>query len=445
MKIRILCWIHSGQCVVSGSVQKDPRAEVRKESLYLGNQQVSKTLERAVQCRTPSKNIMGKNTKSVRRAESETQSIRNNSSLGPDRAPHRCDIKTGFVLLLTLVFLLTAIAYATELSLKTAVFSETWYKKVLNQTGTYYVLIEYLSRRENQTIFLAPKSPTQIPTQTTDVSVHHHVAHPSNYHFILDEPDKCSQWDPFLVLMVPVAPHQVDARNAIRSTWGNESSVQGRAVLTLFFVGLTGGSKAQQQLEEESRQHRDLVQSNFVDSYFNLTIKTMVIMDWLATRCAQASYAMKVDSDVYINVENLMSLLLAPNTPRENYITGHLMWNRFVVRDKNSKWYVSEELYPELKYPTYPLGMGYVFSSDLPEKIVEASKKVKGFNNEDAYIGACLKWLGIAPSSPPDPSQFRVYMWQYKREDFLRVITTLLGSPQQLIDIWKDVKRPTLV
>ncbi len=361
-------------------------------------------------------------------------------SLGADRAPHRCHIKTGFFLLLTLVILLTTIAYVSEFPLKTAALPDILYQKVLNQLRSYYVVTEYPSASENQTIFVTPKSVQQSPTQTTDIdiSVHHHVAHPSNYHFTLDEPDKCSQWDPFLVLMVPVAPHEVDARNAIRSTWGNQSSVQGKAVRTLFLVGLT---EAQQQLEEESRQHRDLLQSNFVDSYFNLTIKTMVIMDWLATRCPQASFSMKVDSDMYINLENLMSLLLSPNTPRQNYITGHLMRNRSVIRNNKSKWYVAEELYPEPKYPTYLLGMGYVFSNDLPEKIVEASKEVKPFNIEDAYVGACLKQLGVAPSSPPDPSLFRAYLGQYNREDFLRVITTILGSPQQLIDIWKDVKQ----
>uniref|UniRef100_A0A673L124 Hexosyltransferase n=1 Tax=Sinocyclocheilus rhinocerous TaxID=307959 RepID=A0A673L124_9TELE len=257
-----------------------------------------------------------------------------------------------------------------------------------------------------------------------------------NYHFILDEPDKCSQ-NPFLVLMVPVAPHQVDARNAIRSTWGNESSVQGKAVLTLFLVGLTGGPEAQQQLEEENQQHRDLVQSNFVDSYFNLTIKTMVIMDWLATHCPQANFSMKVDSDMYINVENLMSLLLAPNTPRQNYITGYLMWNQNVIRNKKSKYYVSEELYPESKYPTYVLGVGYVFSNDLPKNIVEASKDMKPFNIEDAYVGTCLKRLGIKPSRAPDPSQFRTYMKDSKGHDLSKVITTIARSPKQIIEFWQ--------
>uniref|UniRef100_A0A671RIR1 Hexosyltransferase n=1 Tax=Sinocyclocheilus anshuiensis TaxID=1608454 RepID=A0A671RIR1_9TELE len=350
-------------------------------------------------------------------------------------------IKPGFVVLVTLIFL-SIIAYIYDFSLMPVTLPLTWFNNA-KQTKLYNAVSEGLSGKINVWNFSTKTIETGTTVeQTTDIPIYHHVAHPRNYHFILDEPDKCKQ-DPFLVLMVPVAPHQLEARNAIRSTWGNESSVQGKAVLTLFLVGLTGGAEAQQHLEEESRQHRDLLQSNFVDSYFNLTIKTMVIMDWLATRCPQAAYAMKVDSDMYINLKNLMSLLLSPNTPRQNYITGYLMWDRPVIRDKNSKWYVAEELYPEPKYPTYLLGMGYVFSNDLSEKIVEASKEVKAFNIEDAYVGACLKQLGVAPSSPPDPSQFRAYLGQYNREDFLRVITTILGSPQQLIDIWKDVKRPT--
>uniref|UniRef100_A0A673KTN7 Hexosyltransferase n=1 Tax=Sinocyclocheilus rhinocerous TaxID=307959 RepID=A0A673KTN7_9TELE len=325
--------------------------------------------------------------------------------------------------------------------------SLTWFNTA-NQTKLYNVVSEGLSGKKKFWNFLNNQQTIQTTTtvekpsasiRTEHISVHQYVAHPSNYHFILDEPDKCSQ-NPFLVLMVPVAPQQVDARNAIRSTWGNESSVQGKAVLTLFLVGLTGGPEAQQQLEEESRQHRDLVQSNFVDSYFNLTIKTMVIMDWLATRCPQANFSMKVDSDMYIGLENLMTLLLAPNTPRQNYITGHLMWNQNVIRNKNSKWYVPKELYPEPKYPTYVLGMAYVFSNDLPPKIVEASEAIKPFNIEDAYVGACLKRLGINPSGAPDPSQFQTYMNNPKSHDLSKLITTIAGSPEKVVEFWLNVK-----
>uniref|UniRef100_A0A8C2EGU5 Hexosyltransferase n=1 Tax=Cyprinus carpio TaxID=7962 RepID=A0A8C2EGU5_CYPCA len=356
--------------------------------------------------------------------------------------------KPGFVVLVTLTFLASIIAYVYDFSLMPVTHPLTWFN-IANQTKLYNVVPEGLSGKKNVWNFLIKQQTIQTTTtmekpsasvSTEHISIHQYVAHPSNYHFILDEPDKCSQWDPFLVLMVPVAPHQVEARNAIRSTWGNESSVQGKAVLTLFLVGLTGGPEAQQQLEEESRQHRDLVQSNFVDSYFNLTIKTMVIMDWLATRCPQANFSMKVDSDIYLNMENLITLLLAPNTPRQNYITGYLMWDQPVIRNKNSKWYVAEELYPEPKYPTYVLGMGYVFSNDLPPKIVEASEAIKPFNIEDAYVGACLKWLGINPSGAPDPSQFQTYMNDPKSHDLSKLITAIAGSPEKVVEFWLNVK-----
>ncbi|TRY62378.1 hypothetical protein DNTS_006568, partial [Danionella cerebrum] len=353
-------------------------------------------------------------------------------------------IKRRFFLLLTLTMLLSAIACIYTFSFEDTIFPQTWLHNVLNQTrfdkGNMFSDVRSvknpLAPLPNQQV-----QPRGTTPQTTDIPIYHHVAHPRNYHFIMDEPDKCKE-NPFLVFMVPVAPHQVDARNAIRSTWGNESTVQGKTILTLFLVGLTERQKTQEDVKEESRQHRDLIQSNFMDSYFNLTIKTMVIMDWLATRCPQANYSMKVDSDMFINVNNLITLLLRPDTPRENYITGMLMWNRPVVRNKDSKWYVSEELYPEPTYPTYLLGMGYVFSNDLPARLVEVSKVTKPFNIEDAYIGACLKHLGVSPSSPPDPSQFRAYLGQYVREDFLHVITTILGSPQRLRDIWTDITKP---
>ncbi|KAL7833927.1 hypothetical protein AOLI_G00288870 [Acnodon oligacanthus] len=299
--------------------------------------------------------------------------------------------------------------------------------------------------RHNVTDTLSMESMTAVPVKESS-SICYHEAYPHNYRFIIDEPHKCEQENPFLVLMVPVAPHELEARNAIRSTWGNESVVQNKTITVVFSLGLPGNEveKQQEELRLESQQYHDLIQSDFMDSYLNLTIKTMVIMDWLATRCPQASYAMKVDSDMFLNLENLMSLLLRPDTPKENYMTGKIMWNIPVIRDKNSKWYVSKELYAEDYYPTYPLGMGYVFSNDLSQKIVEVSKEIKPFNIEDAYVGACLKRIGISPSDPPNPSQFKGYFsGKYKREEFASVITTILNSPQQLITFWQDLKRPT--
>ncbi|XP_068178294.1 beta-1,3-galactosyltransferase 5-like isoform X2 [Antennarius striatus] len=299
---------------------------------------------------------------------------------------------------------------------------------------------------------LAPSEPPETPTTTTTmttttttppVGFQYHHAYPRNYLFILDNKDVCKTKNPFLVLMVPVRPSNVEARNAIRQTWGKEMLVQDKVVVTMFMLGDSGGNEEdQKKLQQENLQHRDLIQSNFIDSYANLTIKTMVIMNWLATRCPEAAYGMKIDADMFLNIDNLVEMLKQPDIPKTEYLTGYLMWNRPVVRSRNSKWYVSEELYPEPTYPTYTLGMGYVFSNDLPFKFVEISKSVKFFNIEDAYIGMCMKMLGLAPRSPPVPSRFKAYNSQYNRCDFSKVITYILGSSKELLDYWTDLKKP---
>ncbi|XP_037390434.1 beta-1,3-galactosyltransferase 2-like isoform X3 [Pygocentrus nattereri] len=324
----------------------------------------------------------------------------------------RLRFQSCFILLLSITFTVSVIIYVfgfhTELS---KVWFHKFAKLIRFQKVKNHTLINMTClTRHNVTDMLSMESMTAFPLNEAS-SICYHEAYPHNYGFIIDEPDKCEQENPFLVLMVPVAPHELEARNAIRSTWGNERVVQNKNITVVFSLGLPGieAEKQQEELRLESQQYHDLIQSDFMDTYINLTIKTMVIMDWLATRCPQASYAMKIDSDMFLNLENLMSLLLRPDTPKENYMTGKVMWNRPVIRDKNSKWYVPKELYDEDYYPTYLLGMGYVFSNDLSRKIVEVSKEIKPFNIEDAYVGACVEQIGISPSDPPNPFQFKDY------------------------------------
>ncbi|XP_060910467.1 beta-1,3-galactosyltransferase 2-like isoform X2 [Labrus mixtus] len=316
------------------------------------------------------------------------------------------------------------------------------YKTLFNPTGLIYNRPEILDT--TTTPYESTTLPTTAPTTEAPPWPLYHQAYPRNYHFLMDNTEVCSSPTPFLILMVPVAPNNVAARDAIRQTWGKVSKVQGEVVRTLFMLGSSGGANVEQQqqkLKEENVKHRDLIQSDFKDTYSNLTIKTMVIMEWLVTHCPSAAYAMKIDSDMFLNIDNLVIMLQKPGIPKHNYLTGMLMWNRPVVRSKNSKWYVSEEMYPEPRYPTYTLGMGYVFSNDLPEKFVEISKSIKPFNIEDAYIGMCMKKLGLGPTSPPDPSQFKAYNTKYNRCSFSKVITYILASSEQLVNYWTDLKK----
>ncbi|XP_005949645.1 beta-1,3-galactosyltransferase 2 isoform X1 [Haplochromis burtoni] len=267
------------------------------------------------------------------------------------------------------------------------------------------------------------------------------VAYPHEYHFILDELNRCREESPFLVLMIPVAPHNREARHMIRSTWGNVTTVQGKVVSHYFILGQSreenGAETIEEQLLRESRDHRDILQSDFLDSYHNLTIKTMLMFEWLSTHCPQTSYAMKIDSDTFLNVHNLVGMLL--KAPQHLYLTGNVVRFAPVLRDQNSKWFLPFSTFPESVYPTYAIGLGYVFSLDLTRKILEAAQHVRALYIEDVYVGLCMKHLGIPLTDPPRNDIFMIW----KPSDtgncyWTSVITTLLHSSNQLLDVWKS-------
>ncbi|KAF0022313.1 hypothetical protein F2P81_025419 [Scophthalmus maximus] len=268
------------------------------------------------------------------------------------------------------------------------------------------------------------------------------VEYPHQYHFRINEPQTCEEQKPFLVLMVPVAPHNRAHRDIIRSTWGGESSVLDKVVKLFFLLGRHRGEGAEQlgeQLLKESNEHRDLIQSDFLDCYKNLTIKTMVMLEWLDSYCSSASYAMKIDSDMFLNVPNLINML--SNAPKTNYMTGLVARGAPVLRDPHSKWFVPVELYPHSVYPPYALGLGYVLSSDLPHQLVEAARHVTALYIEDVYLGLCMQQLGLAPTDPPDWGYFQVFPVQYSRCAFSKLIATTTND-SDLLRIWKDFHRP---
>ncbi|XP_035291430.1 beta-1,3-galactosyltransferase 2-like [Anguilla anguilla] len=292
---------------------------------------------------------------------------------------------------------------------------------------------------------------------TTDQSPHpiaqeyYKFISPSTYRYVLNQPEKCRGKKPFLVLMVPVAPGDRSSRDAIRATWGQEGLIPDVVVTRIFFVGLaTGeqGPRVQKELERESQEHGDIVQMNFLDSYRNLTIKTMMMMNWLASSCQGASYAMKIDADIFLNVRYLVDHFLGPPTSapvRQGYITGSVISDGRPRRDKKSKWYVSEEVYPEPSYPPYVSGAGYVFSTDLAARISWASRFVRPFPMEDVYVGLCLRVLGVRPaysySLPYMRNLFEIRRLEYDRCLFSRLVIATGFKPRELLRIWHDFQK----
>ncbi|XP_026053915.1 beta-1,3-galactosyltransferase 2-like [Carassius auratus] len=301
-----------------------------------------------------------------------------------------------------------------------------------------------LPKRQNTT---APKKDPVTEEPEIDQEVQedpglYHVAYPRKYKFIIDQPKICEEQKPFVVIIVPVPPWDLEARSGIRRTWGGEKLIGDKVVLVLFMIGLHNGNDQetlQEKLQNESQQYKDLLQSNFLDSYKNLTIKTMMMMEWLSRSCQQASFAVKVDADVLVNTNNLINMLVSLNPVPTNYMTGLVWYGNIVIRNPLNKFYLPYDVYPKDTYPPYPLGMCYIISLDLPQKFIQESKHIKAIFIEDAYLGLCLERMGIVPSHPPHIEQFVVNPPQYNRCYYSGLIAILTGNTNQMASYWTDI------
>lgn len=304
-----------------------------------------------------------------------------------------------------------------------------------------------LSSHEKEGIFSLLRGPSSEDTMATAAGGElGGRLNPGPFSYTINEPDKCTQNRPapFLVLLIATEARQVEARNAIRQTWGNESAVPAAGLIRLFLLGKTEGELGtlqQRRLEAESHLYRDILQQDFLDSYKNLTIKTLMGMNWVALHCPRASYVMKTDSDVFVNTEYLVHKLLRPEIePKKNYFTGNNMRGFAPNRNKNSKWYMSPETYPDDKYPTFCSGTGYVFSGDLATKIYEVSLSVRHLHLEDVYVGICLAKLGIEPTPPANAFLFNHWRVSYSSCKYSHLITSHGFHPNELLKYWNHLQ-----
>lgn len=137
------------------------------------------------------------------------------------------------------------------------------------------------------------------------------------YNFIMYNPQKCTEagYNLFqVVYVVKSALEHFDRRAAIRNTWGYEKRFFDVPLRTIFLVGVhPGDDELQARLKIEAAKYKDIVQANFVDSYYNNTIKTILGFKWLVKYCSNSRFYMFSDDDIYISVKNVLKFIRNPS------------------------------------------------------------------------------------------------------------------------------------
>ena len=98
----------------------------------------------------------------------------------------------------------------------------------------------------------------------------------------------------------------------------------------VFLVGQQVNSTHQEQLQSEADQYGDIVQEAFIDTYANLTVKSLMLLKWFTQHCDNTQYVMKADDDMYINLVKLYELVRANKKPQ--LLMGSLICNAIPIK-----------------------------------------------------------------------------------------------------------------
>ncbi|KAH8345055.1 beta-1,3-galactosyltransferase brn [Drosophila kikkawai] len=221
------------------------------------------------------------------------------------------------------------------------------------------------------------------------------------------------QEPPRLTLLIKSAVRNVRRREAIRRTWGYEGRFSDVHLRRVFVLGSAGESE--KDVAWESREHGDILQANFVDAYFNNTLKTMLGMRWATEQFNRSDFYLFVDDDYYVSAKNVLRFL---GRGRQSHqpdmlFAGHV-FQTSPLRHKFSKWYVSLAEYPFDRWPPYITAGAFMLSRQALLRLYATSVHTPLFRFDDVYLGIVALKAGIPLQHCED---FRFYRPKYKGPD----------------------------
>ncbi|XP_013187892.2 beta-1,3-galactosyltransferase brn [Amyelois transitella] len=258
-----------------------------------------------------------------------------------------------------------------------------------------------------------------------------------------------------LFIVVKSAMKNFGHRDAVRQTYGQENVISGRIIKTLFFLGIDGRPKSETQrlIDEEMAKHKDIIQIDFHDNYYNNTIKTMMSFRWLYEHCSTADFYLFTDDDMYISVNNLIdyvndqatnkiqidkdsNLRSSANTEENGQLYAGYVFKSGPQRFKSSKWRVTLDEYPWNKWPPYVTAGAYVISNKSMKYLYVGSLFVKHFRFDDIYLGIVAKKVGIGVRHCP---QFHFYRKKYSKDGYKDVIASHgFQDHAELVRVWNE-------
>ncbi|XP_017117166.1 beta-1,3-galactosyltransferase 5 isoform X1 [Drosophila elegans] len=184
-----------------------------------------------------------------------------------------------------------------------------------------------------------------------------------------------------LLILITSALHHGPARMSIRQTWMHYGTR--RDVGMAFVLGRGTNKTLNKAVDREDFMYRDLIRGHFIDSYSNLTLKTISLLEWVDLHCPRAKYILKTDDDMFINVPKLMTLISTLKASRSIY--GRRAENWKPIRNRWSKYHITKAQYAKDSFPYFTTGPAYLLTGDIVHALYMRSLDTAFLKLEDVF------------------------------------------------------------
>lgn len=283
--------------------------------------------------------------------------------------------------------------------------------------------------------------------------------HCREYPLLIDHPGVCGKTEeaPMLLLAIKSQVPNFRNRQAIRMSWGYSGLTMGQVgkgglVRRVFLLGKID-EEVSESIKKESEMYDDIIMWDFMDTFFNLTLKDVLFWDWFSKHCQNARFVFKGDDDVFVRtpalldyLENQQKLHLKRHghgKKMEDFVVGDIITSALPLRMENNKYFIPESFFKGM-YPTYPGGGGVVYSGALVPRLLQVSRRVHLFPIDDVYLGMCLQRLGVIPIDHP---AFLTFDFNAKEAKEPCAHHTILlvhkRSPREILKLWLETLTPS--
>ena len=118
------------------------------------------------------------------------------------------------------------------------------------------------------------------------------------------EPKICNGNRTGISIFITIRANDFYQRQILPTTWVEYARLKG--ICVYFLIGRVKDKKIQDKNYLDSREHQDVIQGNFIDHYYNFTLKSISLLRWANTHCKQDHFIIKVDDDVIFQIDWLL-------------------------------------------------------------------------------------------------------------------------------------------